>query len=111
MGQVSRDRLKKISAVGYLRISYSSQKTKIRLRLVHFHLLLLTRCYFSRKIEILVLTSLISAIPGRQVRACCFLFLEEDRHKLVVLAVRKEATLKDGNMFLKKFTLCYVGAT
>lgn len=72
---------------------------------MHFHLLLLTGWYFSRNTEILVLTSLISVIPGGQVRACCFLFLEEDRHKLLVLSVRKEATVKANNIFLKKYTM------
>lgn len=64
---------------------------------------------FNRKIKTLVLASLISAIPKRQVRACCFLFLEEDRHKLVVLSIRREATWKDDNVFLK-FMLCYMGS-
>lgn len=76
---------------------------------MHFHILLLSGCYFNRKTEILVLTSLISAVAGGQVSVCCFLFLEEDRHK-AVLSVRKEATLKDSNIFLKKFKFCYVGS-
>lgn len=74
---------------------------------MHLHILLLTRCYFNRKIKILVLTSLISAIPEGQVRACHFLLLEKDRHKVVVLTVRKEKTLNDSNIFFNKFILCY----